>query len=44
MNVVELQRILGHADLSQITQTYSHLVAGDLFEAAVRLHSEEGGR
>jgi site-specific recombinase XerD len=41
MNVVELQRILGHADLSQITQTYSHLVAGDLFEAAVRLHSEE---
>lgn len=40
MNVVELQRILGHADLSQITMTYSHLVAGDLFEAQVRLHSE----
>lgn len=39
MNVVELQRILGHSDLSQISATYSHLVAGDLFEAMGRLHS-----
>jgi hypothetical protein len=30
-----------HADLSQVTATYSHLVADDLFEAMARLHNGE---
>jgi integrase/recombinase XerD len=41
MNVIALKDILGHADLSQISATYSHLAAGDLFEAAMKAERGE---
>lgn len=34
-NIVSLQRILGHADLSMITGVYSHLDSGDDYAAAM---------
>jgi len=33
MNPLQLQRILGHADLSMISSVYSHLTPGDAFDA-----------
>lgn len=33
MNPLQLQKILGHSDLTMITRTYSHLVASDTAEA-----------
>lgn len=33
MNPLQLQRILGHADLTMISSTYSHLTASDAFGA-----------
>lgn len=42
MNPLMLQRILGHADLTMITSTYSHLVAADTHAALMAvLKSEE---
>jgi site-specific recombinase XerD len=42
MNPLMLQRILGHADLTMITSTYSHLVAADTHAALMAvLRSEE---
>ena len=36
-NVISLQRILGHSDLSMITNVYSHLDSSDDFQAAMRV-------
>ena len=44
MNPLQLQRILGHADLSMISTVYSHLTATDAFTAMMDLlRSEERG-
>lgn len=37
MNPLQLQRILGHADLTMISQTYSHLTASDSYQAMIDL-------
>ena len=37
MNVIELQGILGHADLSMIASVYQHLNASDRYKAAMRV-------
>jgi len=41
MNPLILKDILGHADLTMITTTYSHLTASDAYEATLRLLLEE---
>lgn len=42
MNPLQLQRILGHADLTMISTTYSHLTASDSYQAMIDLlRSEE---
>jgi len=41
MNVVVLKDIVGHSDLSQISNTYSHLLPGDHYEALLRMLSSE---
>jgi integrase/recombinase XerD len=37
MNPLQLQRILGHADLSMISGVYSHLTATDAYAAMLDL-------
>lgn len=41
MNPIQLQRILGHSDLSQISKTYSHLVVSDLLDAIVNMDQSD---
>ena len=42
MNPLQLQRILGHADLTMISSTYAHLTASDSYQAMMDLlRSEE---
>ena len=41
MNPLVLQQILGHANLNQITNTYSHLVVGDISQALYRALADE---
>ncbi len=41
MNPLQLQRILGHADLSMISTVYSHLTATDAFTAMMDLLRSE---
>ena len=36
-NIISLQRVLGHADLSMIQGTYSHLDSSDDYQAAMRV-------
>ena len=36
-NVISLQRVLGHSDLSMITGVYSHLDTGDDYDAAMKV-------
>jgi len=41
MNPLQLQRILGHADLSMISGVYSHLTATDAYSAMLELMRAE---
>ncbi|MFI5282488.1 MAG: tyrosine-type recombinase/integrase [Candidatus Dormibacterales bacterium] len=43
MNPVQLQRILGHADLSMISSVYSHLTPSDAYSAMLELVRAENG-
>jgi integrase/recombinase XerD len=44
MNPLQLQRILGHRDLTMISTVYSHLTPHDTFDAAMAaLRAENGG-
>lgn len=41
MNPVALQRIMGHADMTMISEVYSHLTGADLYDAAMRTLDED---
>jgi hypothetical protein len=41
-NSIQLQKIRGHKSLAMISQTYSHLSAGDTFDAMMRTLWSEG--
>jgi len=41
MNPVILQQVLGHADLTQITNTYAHMTASDASVAMMALLSND---
>jgi len=43
MNAVQLARVLGHNSLRMIEQTYSHLNAGDAYDAVIRMLAVDGG-
>lgn len=42
MNAVQLARILGHNSLRMIERTYSHLNAGDAYDAVIRMLATDG--